>query len=146
MAGARETRAGVALGARYAYAVAAWLFVACAVAQVFLAGLGVFDRPDRFELHRDFGYLITFIPVIMAAVGAVGRLPRRLVLGAVIVVGLFILQSLFVALRGTAPFIAALHPVNGFLIVLAGIVLVRWSRPLVGPPLGSGGGTRPATS
>jgi cytochrome b561 len=39
--------------------------------------------------------------------------------------GLFLLQSVFVNLRATAPEVAALHPVNGFLITLLAIVLAR---------------------
>jgi hypothetical protein len=35
------------------------------------------------------------------------------------------LQSVFVNLRETAPEVAALHPVNGFLITLLAIVLAR---------------------
>ena len=31
--------------------VAIWLFVACCIVQVFLAGLGVFKDPAQFEVH-----------------------------------------------------------------------------------------------
>ena len=41
--------------------------------------------------------------------------------------GLFILQSVFVAMRSSAPAVAALHPVNGFLILLLAIVIARES-------------------
>ena len=34
-------------GAYTALAVVAWLFAACILVQVFLAGLGVFDGPQR---------------------------------------------------------------------------------------------------
>ena len=36
---------------------------------------------------------------------------------------LFALQSVFVAIRGDYPTVAALHPVNGFLILLVGIIM-----------------------
>ena len=38
---------------------------------------------------------------------------------------MFILQSVFVALRGDLPMVAALHPVNGFGILLVGILTAR---------------------
>ena len=44
-----------------AMAVVATLFAGCIVVQVFLAGLGVFDGPARFELHRNFGYLFGWL-------------------------------------------------------------------------------------
>lgn len=43
--------------ARTAFAVVAWLFVACVAVQVYLAGMGVFVGPQNFLTHRDFGYL-----------------------------------------------------------------------------------------
>jgi hypothetical protein len=47
---------------------------------------------------------------------------------------LFILQSVLVAQRPTAPLIAALHPVNGFLILFLAIVLARESWMLRSQP------------
>lgn len=44
---------------------------------------------------------------------------------AVIVFGLFILQSVYVAMRTSAPAVAALHPVNGFLILLLALLIAR---------------------
>jgi hypothetical protein len=61
--------------------------------------------------------------VIVAAI--VGRLGRRQIGYAVVLMVLFTLQSVFVALRATAPEIAALHPVNGFLILAVAVVSGR---------------------
>ena len=108
--------------ARGVHLVAVWLFVACCVVQVFLAGLGVFESPAQFEVHRNFGYtfgLLVFVILIAAILGRLGR--RQIGLAALLVV-LFILQSVFVALRESAPTIAALHPVNGFLITAVAIL------------------------
>jgi hypothetical protein len=44
---------------------------------------------------------------------------------AAVVLGLIILQSVFVAMRDAAPSVAALHPVNGFVIVLLALVMAR---------------------
>jgi mercuric ion transport protein len=103
--------------ARGIHLAAIWLFAACSVIQVFLAGLGVFVGPDRFALHRDFGYTFGLLLLVVIVAAIVGRLGRRQVLYAIVLMVLFTLQSVFVAMRGSAPEIAALHPVNGVLII-----------------------------
>jgi mercuric ion transport protein len=103
--------------ARGIHLVAIWLFAACAVVQVFLAGLGVFAGPDRFALHRDFGYTFSLLLLVVLVAAIVGRLGRRQIGWALLLMVLFALQSVFVAMRASAPEIAALHPVNGFLII-----------------------------
>jgi hypothetical protein len=57
--------------------------------------------------------------------GLVARLGRRAALLAAGIFGLFLLQSVFVGLRGSAPDVAALHPLNGFLITFLAIVLAH---------------------
>jgi hypothetical protein len=103
--------------ARTAYPVVAGLFVTCAVIQVFLAGLGVFDDPEAFVTHRNFGYLFGWLTLVLLVIALVGRMPRRYVGLAVLILVLFSLQSVFVALRQDMPAAAALHPLNGFLIL-----------------------------
>jgi Family of unknown function (DUF6220) len=103
--------------ARTAYPVVAGLFVACALIQVFLAGLGVFDDPEAFITHRNFGYMFGWLTLVLLVIALVGRMPRRNVGLAVLLLVLFALQSVFVALRADMPAIAALHPPNGFLIL-----------------------------
>jgi hypothetical membrane protein len=112
-------------GARMVHLVAAWAFVACLVAQVFLAGLGVFDDPTSFVTHRNFGYLIGWFVLVLLVAAIVGRLGRRQIGLAALVLVLFAFQSVFVALRQTYPAIAALHPLNGFVILLVTIVIAR---------------------
>jgi hypothetical protein len=114
--------------ARRAHAWLAWLFVATLVAQVFLAGLGVFDSPSGFATHRDVGYTLSLFPIVLAVLAAIGRLGRRQIGISALIFVLFILQSVFVAAwRGGMPAVAALHPVNGFLILVLAIELARWS-------------------
>ena len=114
--------------ARAAQPLVAWLFVACVVVQVFLAGLGVFDSPTRFITHREFGYTFGWLVFVLLALAIAGRMGRRLIGLSLLLIVLFILQSVFVQVRTTQPMIAALHPVNGFLIGLVGIVLARDGR------------------
>ena len=107
------------------YAVAASILVLGLVLQVFLAGLGVFDDPTFFLTHRDTGYtleLVAFVVIVLAAIARAGRAQIGI---AALIFGLFLLQSVFVAVRVSSPAVAALHPVNGFLILLLSIVLVR---------------------
>ena len=121
--------------ARIGYLYAAWLFVACAVIQVFLAGLGVFAGADNFGTHREFGYLFGWLTLLLLALGAIGRLPRRRLWLTALLLLLFATQSLLVAARQSFPAIAALHPVNGFAIVWLAIWLARQARlQVVAPP------------
>lgn len=103
----------------------AMLLVAGLFVQIFLAGLGVFKGPASFANHRDWGYLLELLPIMLSIVGLVARLGRRPALLAAGIFGLFILQSVFVAMRETTPEVAALHPVNGFVITFLAIVLAR---------------------
>jgi uncharacterized protein DUF6220 len=129
--------------ARTAYPAVAGLFAACTVVQVFLAGLGVFDSPTAFVTHRGFGYLFGWLTLVLLVVALAGRMPRRLVGLSVLLLVLFALQSVFVALRDDLPTIAALHPLNGFLILGVSTVATRLSwlarREPSGAPVRSDG-------
>lgn len=111
--------------ARQGHLLLAWAFVAGVVVQVFLAGLGVFDDPATFGVHATWGYTLELLPVILVVLAAVGRLGRRQIVFAAALFGMFLLQSIFVALRADLPMIAALHPVNGFAILFVGIAMAR---------------------
>jgi mercuric ion transport protein len=113
--------------ARSALPIVAGLFVACGLVQVFLAGLGVFSDPASFITHREFGYLLGWFTLAILILALVGR-ERRLVVGlSILLLVQFTLQSVFVALRADMPAIAALHPVNGFLILVVGLLIARLS-------------------
>ncbi len=63
----------------------------------------------------------------MLVLALLGR-ERRLIVGlTVLVLVQFTFQSVFVALRTTYPAVAALHPVNGFLLLVVGIAIARLS-------------------
>lgn len=113
--------------ARQAYPVVAGLFAACAVFQVFLAGLGVFESARQFATHAGFGYLFGWLTLIMLVLALIGRLPRRIVGQAALLLVLFALQSVFVLVRADLPAIAALHPLNGFAILGLAMVTTRAS-------------------
>jgi hypothetical protein len=120
--------------ARVLHHVIAWALVAGVAVQIFLAGLGVFAGASNFATHRDFGYFLELLPILILVAAAGGRLGRRQIILPVVIFGLFILQSVFVALRDSTPAVAALHPVNGFIITYLAVQLAReaWARSRFG--------------
>jgi hypothetical protein len=116
-------------------AIGAWIFVAGTVVQVFLAGLGVFRSPTDFEVHRNFGYALGLLSLVLLILAIAVRASRLQVGLAVLLLVLFALQSVLVGVRTTTPEIAALHPLNGFAIVLTSIVFARHSWRLTGRAL-----------
>lgn len=111
--------------ARPVHLVVAGLLVIGLFVQVFLAGMGVFSSATEFETHRQFGYTLTLLPVILIVTSIVGRFGRWEAIAAAVMFGQFILQSVLVLQRESNPAIAALHPVNGFLVLLIAVWLVR---------------------
>jgi len=109
------------LWGRRLFLAASWLFVACLIGQVYLAGMGVFA--GSFENHRNLGYMIGLLPIVMFLFGLLGRV-GRLDIGLTAVLFLQgILQSVFILQRDSAPAVAALHPVNGVLMLIVGLYL-----------------------
>lgn len=115
----------VSQAARTGYGWLAWLFVACVAVQFFLAGLGVFAGAANFDTHRTFGYTFELLLLPLLIAGIVGRMGWRGIGGPLVLIVLFTLQSVFVALRESAPGIAALHPLNGVAIFTIGLWLAR---------------------
>ena len=103
------------------------VFVACCVVQIFLAGLGVFESARAFITHRDFGYLFGFLTLVILVLAIADRAPRRQIAIAIGLIVLFALQSAFVAVRVDAPAVAALHPLNGVLILVLAIEFTRYA-------------------
>jgi hypothetical protein len=106
---------------RRLFLAVSWLFVAGLVGQVYLAGMGVFG--GNFENHVTWGYTVTWLPVLMFLFGLVGRVGRLDIGLSALLFAQGILQSIFVLQRETSPAIAALHPVNGVLMLVIGIYL-----------------------
>jgi hypothetical protein len=111
------------LWGRRLFLIAAWLFVLGLLYQVYLAGMGVFA--GSFDTHAGWGnYVIgpmTIVLFVLALIGRVGRLD--IALTVLLFVQGAILQSVFILQRDTSPAIAALHPVNGVLMLIIGIYL-----------------------
>src|SRR5688500_16663405 len=92
-------RSGLRSFARSAYLAAVWIFVACLVVQLFLAGLGVFAGYQNFLPHRDFGYLFGLLVLPLVIFGALARLPRRFILLSLLILVLFAMQSVLLLFR-----------------------------------------------
>jgi len=116
---------------RIGFAAAAWLFVACTVVQVFLAGLGVFRSAADFDAHRTFAFIFGWLTLVMLVLALGGRLGRRAIWEAVLLLVLFSLQSVLVEVRTSVPELAALHPLNGFLILLIGTITAAEAQAAV---------------
>jgi uncharacterized protein DUF6220 len=124
---------------RRAHLVFAWAFVAGVVVQVFLAGLGVFESSSKFGTHAGWGFLLGLLTIPLAILGGIGAGRRQALYGAALF-GMFALQSILITFRDSTPAVAALHPVNGFAILLVSIVMAReaWatrSQPVIPSPL-----------
>lgn len=120
-------------GAMYVgYKALAWVIFAAAVLQFFLAGLGVFEAAD-FGPHAIIGLLlvpISLLFLILAGItSATGSISRGRVGLAALLFGLMFLQAvLVIAFSESAPAIAALHPVNGLLILVVAFTLAHGRR------------------
>jgi hypothetical protein len=101
---------------------AAWLLVIGLIVQVFLAGLGIFDDPGAFATHRDFGHILEILPVILVVSALAARYGRWRALAGVGLLAWLFLQTILVLQDESAPIVAALHPVNGFLLLLAAVL------------------------
>lgn len=111
--------------ARPIHLVVAGLLVVGLFVQFFLAGMGVFSRGEEFAPHRDLGYWLTLLPVVLVVTSIIGRMGRWQAIVAAVMLVQFILQSVLVLQRDSVPAIAALHPVNGVLILLFAMWLAR---------------------
>jgi len=102
--------------------------------QLLFVGMGVFPRkgdPSPFALHRNWGYLLGDIAVVLFLIALAARPGWKTVLIAFIV-GLltFIVQPVLVDARTRTPIVAAFHPVNALAIFWLTLILMRRSTAL----------------
>jgi hypothetical protein len=71
--------------ARYALIAVAWLFVAGGVIQVYLAGLGLFEKSDYWDDHADFGNALFILPLLLPILALIGRVGVPLIVQAFVV-------------------------------------------------------------
>jgi hypothetical protein len=130
---------------RKAFAGLAILLMLIVVAQFFLAASGAFNSApnhESFRAHEDLGWVIFALPVVMAIVGALARVPGRLIGMAALVAGLTSVQVGIGALAKSfghsttaGQLIFGLHAVNGLVLVAVVWMIVRQalSRSVLAP-------------
>ena len=100
--------------------VAAGVFVAALIVQVFLAGASIsaLGGSGSFATHIDFGYTWVGLAALALLVTVfVARRPRREVGWVLAIVVLYVIQTLLPAFRSSVAPIAFLHPVNAVLLI-----------------------------
>jgi len=124
-------------GRRIAFAVAAWLFLAGVVVQVFLAGIGLFELSD-WKWHVDLGWGLGSAPILLLVLALVARLERRTVLLTAGLALAAVLQPELAAARHTAPLIAAFHPLNAMVVFWLAWLVARRSIEHIRPTAPAG--------
>ncbi|MCW5881477.1 MAG: hypothetical protein KIS91_11140 [Anaerolineae bacterium] len=120
---------GMAYGARVAYLVVAWLFVAALLAQVYLIGLAFLAARPTLEAHVGFGHSLGILLLPMLILTYVARHPRSLKVRTWLLLGLYILQSeVFAVIRGSLPVMAALHPVLALALFWLAVTVALQAR------------------
>ena len=92
----------------------AFVFLAIAVAQFFLAGLGAFGA-SSYEAHQGVGSLLSLVALVLLVLAAVGR--REALPASIALFVLMILQTVLGIAGEDVGVLGGLHPVNGLLIL-----------------------------
>ncbi len=120
--------------ARRVYLWATWLFLASVGIQVFLIGLHLFADAD-LNWHRFFALVPTVLSIVVLVAAFGARLPRRSKRWAAGLVIMTFVQGLLAGLKYAGlGVIAALHPVNAFVLFWIGLVVLRDAQEQVRMP------------
>lgn len=121
--------------ARIAFALLAWVFVALTVVQVYLAGTAVaqLGGTNDFSTHQAVGFVTILVALVQLVLAFAAKLNRRMVAGSALLLLLMIGQSALVHLNSTS--LAALHPLNGFLVAVLAIWLAWRGLSFIRAPL-----------
>ena len=107
---------------RQVHAWVAWLLVGSIVVQVWLAGAAIpqLGGNGSFETHRNVGYAIGLVTLVVFLTALPTGLGRRRILQSLGILGLYIVQSSLPYIGVGA--IEALHPVNAVVM----FVVAAW--------------------
>jgi len=119
-----------------AYRWALLAFLLAGVAQIFLAGLGVFSLQDQglaaagdsaFAPHRTLGFAMAGIALLILVLAVIARAGAGAITGsAVLVLLTSLMQSLLAGLGDSHAIYGALHALDGLLILsIAGYLYAR---------------------
>jgi len=124
---------------RLAVVALAWLFAAGVVVQIFLAGLSLFESASRWDDHAAFGRSLGLIPIPLILVALIGRLPVRLTVMTAVLLVLYGVQ--YALANIDEGYVAALHPVNAFVLFGLSVQIGSQTRDLLNrPAAGQGDG------
>jgi hypothetical protein len=131
---------------RKAFAGLAILLMLVVVAQFYFAASGAFStapKDESYRPHHALGYVIFFLPLLMTIIGALARMPGRLIGMTALVAGLTGVQVVIAVLAtafgdtgestSTGQLIFGLHAVNGLVIMAVVGMIVRQARALSKP-------------
>jgi hypothetical protein len=129
---------GLRRGAFLGYQWLLLAFLLAGVAQIFLAGLGVFRLEDQglaaagdtaFAPHRALGFTMAGIALLILVLAVIARPGARAIAGsALLVVLTSLVQSLLAGLGEDHAAYGALHALDGLLILGTAGYLFFWSR------------------
>jgi len=123
---------GMATTARWAYWVAAWVFLSGIVVQVFLAGMVVVAFRMSWANHIGLGHSLSLPLLVMLLTVYLGRFPASTKRLTWLLFAVYVLQAdVVIFLRGQAPVIAALHPVLALVDFAMGLALARAAWTLI---------------
>jgi hypothetical protein len=105
----------------------ALIFLAGLLLQFYLAGVALFGV-GSFEPHRTLGDALTILAILFPVLALVGRLGRKLIGLSLLLLCLTIVQVMLPSLRGSASWIAALHPVNALALMGVSATIRRSGR------------------
>ena len=114
--------------ARIVYPVVAWLFVIAVIFQVFLVGLSLFVSATNWSAHKEFGYSLGFLVLLLVALAVAGRVPRATGRWLALLFVVYAIQTILPNLRRDLPWVAALHPVNALVILWVALTHARQAR------------------
>ena len=111
---------------RYAFAASAILFVFGTVVQILLAGWGIVGLGGQgMQTHIDFGYTLSLAPLVPLVLSLPARAGRQTILMCAALLVITFVQTLLPLGRDGMPWLAALHPLNAFVVLGLGIAVAR---------------------
>lgn len=120
---------------RRLYLLAAALFLAGVVAQVFLAGMVVVAGQMGWANHRDLGHALGLPLLVLLGAMYLGRMPTQVKRLTWLLFGVYVLQAdVLIFLRASAPLAAAFHPVLALADFALAVTLVARAWRLAGVP------------
>lgn len=127
---------------RRVHALAAWAFVIAIASAAFLAGSSIaqLGGSNSFLAHIELGYTVGIVAALVVLPALVARVGRRAVLITLVLLAIYVVQTILPLARGAIPVFAALHPVNALVL----FALAAWYARMAWRDLPSTTATDPA--